>query len=115
MSNLLDSDDRDICWLPPASSLGGEVDVACTGMAREASEREVSPFPGRAIGLGRLDGQSVHETIGFAAVRAGRCFRLSVDVSEWLLQFPPALEFLETPLGGNGPVSMQRFRGKDKE
>lgn len=29
MSNLLDSDDRDICLLPSASSLGGEVDIAC--------------------------------------------------------------------------------------
>jgi hypothetical protein len=99
MSNLLDSDDCDICWLPPASSLGGEVDVACSGMASEASEREVRRFPGRVVGLGTLDGQPVRETIGFAAVRvrAGECFGLSVDVLDWPLWFPPALEYLETP------------------
>ena len=42
VSNLLDSDDREICWFLPASSLGGsalggEADVACSGMASEAS------------------------------------------------------------------------------
>jgi len=101
MSNLLDLDDRDICWLPPTSSLGGEVDVACSGMASEASEREVrpAPFPGRVVGLGTLDGQPVRETIGFVAVRvrASGCFGLSVDVLDWPLWFPPALEYLETP------------------
>jgi hypothetical protein len=56
MSNLLDFDDRDMCLLPPACSLRGEADVACSEMAGEASEREVNPFPGRVVGLGILDG-----------------------------------------------------------
>ena len=74
------------------------------------------PFPGRGVGLGTLDGQPVRETIGFAAVRVGRCFGPPIDISDWPLRFPPALEFLETPLGGNDQVSMQslRFRGKDE-
>jgi hypothetical protein len=104
MSNLLDSVDRDIPgWLPPASSLGGEVNVACTEMA--GSEREV-PFPRRAHGLGTLHGQPLREaTIGITAVtavRACRCLGLSVDVSDWPLRSPSALEFPGTPLGGNG-------------
>lgn len=37
----------------------------------------MSHFPGRALGLGTLDGQPVRETFGFAAVRAGGCFGLS--------------------------------------
>ena len=53
-------------------------------------------FPGRALGLGTLDGQPVRETIGFAAVRAGGCFGLSLD---WPLRFPFTLEFLKPPLG----------------
>lgn len=89
-----------------------------TGEAGEASEREVRPFPGRGVGLGTADGQprAVRETIGFAAVCAsvGRCFRLSVDVLDLPLQFPTALESLETPLGGNGQVSMQKFRGNNE-
>ena len=44
MSNLLDSDDREICRLPPASPLGGG-DVGRSGMASEAPKREVRPFP----------------------------------------------------------------------
>jgi hypothetical protein len=113
MSNLLHSDDRDI---PPGSSLGGKVDVACPGMANEAPEREGRSFPGRVVGLSlrTLGGQPVRETIGFAAVRVGRCFGLLVSVSDWPLWFPPALEFLETPLSGDGQVSVQRFRGKDE-
>ena len=110
MSNLLDS----ICWLPPASSLGGEVHVTCSS---DVSEREFRPFPGRAFGLGTLDGQPVRETIGFIAVCVRGCFPLSVDVSDWPLRFPSALpvEFLEAPLaGGNGQVSMQRSRGKNE-
>jgi hypothetical protein len=106
MSSLLDPDDGDI---PPASSLGGKVDVACPGMAGEASEQEGRPFSG--VGLGSLDGRPVRETIGFVAVCVcvGRCFGFSVDVSDSPLRFPPTLEFLKTPLSGNGQVNMQRF------
>lgn len=112
--NFMDPDDRehDICWLPPASSLGGDVDAVCG-----ASEHKVASFLtflGRAVGLGTLDGQPVRETIGFVAVRAGGFFRHPVNISNWLLRFPPARQFLETPLGGNDPVSMQSFRGSDK-
>jgi hypothetical protein len=67
MSNLLylDDRDRDICWLPPASSLGGEVDV------RRTSERELSPFFFSWSCCWFRDlRQPVRETIGFAAVRA---------------------------------------------
>jgi hypothetical protein len=106
MSNLLDSDDGDIL---PASSLGGKVDVACSGMASEAAEREGRPFPGRAVGLGTLDGQPVRETIRFAAVCVGRRFGLSVDVSDWPLWFPPALEFLEIPLTGTVRLACKGF------
>ena len=88
MCSLLDSDDRDICWLPPGSPLGGEVapgevDLACpgTGVARGASEREVRPFSDRGAGLETLDGQPVRETIGFAAVRAAGGFELSAGVT----------------------------------
>jgi hypothetical protein len=112
MSTLLDAEDRELCWLLPASSVGGEVDVACTGTAGEASEWELCPFPGRlqiAVGRGTLDGQ-VRETIGRwggpIAVRArlGR-FGLSsplaaLDASEWLSRSPLALDFLESPLSG---------------
>jgi hypothetical protein len=76
MSTLSDTEDRDIRWSSPASSVGGEVDVACTGMAGEASEWEPCPFPDRlqiAVGGETLDGQSVRETIdpgGPIAVRA---------------------------------------------
>jgi len=113
MSNILGSDDRDICWFPPDSSLGAEADVACSGMAHGSeaaesrSEREVLPFS-RGFGLGSPVGQSLRETIGLATLCVGRSFRLSVDVrSDWPLRSPPALGFLETPLGGNGPVSIQ--------
>jgi hypothetical protein len=82
LSSSLDSDDRDICWLPPGSPLGGEVatgevDVACPGIARK-----VRPFPGRGAGLETVGGQPVRETIGFAAVRAAREFELSVDLTD---------------------------------
>lgn len=111
MSTLLDSDNPDIRWLPPVSPLRGEVDLTCSS---EASKREVSAvshFPGRARGLGTLDGQPLRETIGGeAAVRAGRCFGLSADVSDWPLRFPFTLEFLKPPLGPRW--CMQRFRGK---
>ena len=63
-----------------ARSLGGEVDVACSGMASGASELEVNPFSGRVVGLGILGGQPARETIAFAAVRAGGYFGLSVDI-----------------------------------
>jgi hypothetical protein len=113
MSSLLDSDDRNIYWPPPAS-LGSETEVACPGLASEASERDVHPFPRRGVGLGTLVGQPVRETIGFAAVCAGGCFKLLVDVSDWPPPFLPSLEFLGTPLSGrNGQVSMQRSRGKE--
>ncbi len=97
MSNLLDTDDRDISWLPPASSLGGEVDVACSGMASEASKREVRPVcRGRTVnlGLGTVGGQPrLCEFIGFAAVRAHNiCFGLSVHVSSRPLRERPRRE-----------------------
>jgi hypothetical protein len=110
MSSLLDSDDRDICSLPPGSPFGGEVatgevDLACPGIPREASERGVRPFPGRGAGLETVDGQPVRETIGFAAVRAGVCFELSPDVT--------ALEILETgPLGGTARLVCKGFEEK---
>ena len=72
MSNLLDSDDRDICWLLPACSGNGDGKRA---------------FPGRAFGKGILDGQPVRDTIVCTAVGVGRCFGLSVDVSDWPLRF----------------------------
>ena len=59
-------EDREICWLPPASSVWGEADVACTGTAGEASEWELCPLPDRlqtASGGGTLDGQPARETI----------------------------------------------------
>jgi hypothetical protein len=58
-----------ICWFLSISSLRGEVDVACPGMAGE-EEREVRPFPVLGVGLGTLSGQPVREAIGFVAVRA---------------------------------------------
>ena len=82
MYSLLDSDDRDICWLPPGSPSGGEVDMACPGIAREASESEVRLSSDRGAGLETLDGQPVRETIGFAAVRAAGGFELSADVTD---------------------------------
>ena len=73
------------------------------------------PFPTRDFGLGTVDGHLVCETtIGFVAVRADRCFKLSVDVSDLPPWFTPALEVLETPLSRNGQVSMRRFRRKDE-
>ena len=71
------------------------------------------PFPGRDFGSGTLDGRHAggRGTIGFAVLRANRFFSLSVDVSDWPLRFTAfKLEFLVTPLVGNGQVSMQKFR-----
>jgi len=72
MSSLLDSGDCDSCWLVLASLVEGKVDVACTGTVGEASEWELRHFPSCVVGLGlgTVDGQTVHETIGLGAVRA---------------------------------------------
>jgi hypothetical protein len=62
-------------------------------------------IPGRAVGLGILDGQPVREIIGFTAVLAGGCFGLSVDGSDLAATVPGLPEILgTTTLGGNGPV-----------
>lgn len=58
------------------------MDVACPGIAGEASERGVRPFPGRGAGLETVAGQSLREPIGFTAVRAGGCFELSAGVTD---------------------------------
>jgi hypothetical protein len=68
---LLDAEDRDICCLSPASSVGDGV-----GVAGEVSEWELCLFLDRlqiAAGGGTLDGQTVRESIDLGdpiAVRA---------------------------------------------
>ena len=119
MCSSLDSDDRDICWLPPGSPWGGggevapgEVDLACpgTGIARGASEREVRPFCDRGAGLETVCGQPVRETIGFAAVRAAKGVELSADVTDRRIRFHSAVEMLETgPLGESARLVCKGF------
>jgi hypothetical protein len=106
MGTLSDAEGRDLCRLPPVSSEGGDVELACTGTAGEAPEWELCLFPDRlhvAVGGETLDVRPGCETIdlgGPVAVRALGRFGLSLDVSEWLSGSTLPLDFLGSTFGG---------------